>query len=135
MVRGYAASYDKPSLLNPNVRRTVMSSFGAFDLWLEWETGEPLDQPANRPQRNFGNIAITFSDGRRYALNVWTFDFLPLSRFPWPYEPQPDAQPARYVLPPDLFVQSLDRATIEAVVKDLLEAGDLDDRWLCGEDA
>jgi hypothetical protein len=107
-----------------------MSSARQFELWLEWETGDPLDQPANRSHENFGNIVITLSDGRRYALNVWTFDFLPLARLPWPHAHQPDVQPASYVLPPDLFVQSLDRATIEAAVADMLNVGELNDRWL-----
>jgi hypothetical protein len=38
-------------------------------------------------------------------------------------------------LPPDLFVQSLDRATIEKVVTNMLEAGELSDKWLCPADA
>jgi hypothetical protein len=108
----------------------MMGFSGTFDLWLEWETGEPRDQPANRPRTNFGNVIITLSDGRRYALNVWTFDFLPLARFPWPYEGGPGVQPAAYVLPPDLFVESLDRATMESVVAAMLSAGELKDEWL-----
>ena len=70
-----------------------------FELWLETEIGDPL-RPANRPQQNFCNINITFDDGRFYALNVWTFDFLPLARFPYPYayETTADATPASYVL-------------------------------------
>jgi hypothetical protein len=100
-----------------------------FELWLEWEIGEP-DEPANRPQQNFANVGITLADGRRYSLNVWTFDFLPMARLPWPHEPQPGVQPAAYVLPPDLFVQSLDRQTMEAVVTEMLNAGDLRDQWI-----
>jgi hypothetical protein len=33
-----------------------------FELWLEWEVG-PLDETANRPQQNFGNVAITDPPG------------------------------------------------------------------------
>jgi hypothetical protein len=102
-----------------------------FELWLEFEVGADLDEPANRPTENFANIAITLPDGRRYCLNVWTFDFLPLARYSWPYEKNADEVPAKYVIPPDLFVERLDRPTIEAAVSDMLSAGDLRTEWLC----
>jgi hypothetical protein len=106
-----------------------------FELWLEFET-DP-DQTANRATENFANIVITMSDGRRYCLNVWTFDFLPLARYSWPYEKQADEVPAKYVIPPDLFVERLDRITIQAVVSDMVAAGELRNEWLCrdAEDA
>jgi hypothetical protein len=113
----------------------MMTADTKFELWLEWEEGDPLDQPANRPSENFGNVTVTFSDGRRYALNVWTFDFLPLARFPWPHEMTPSDQPAMYVLPPDLFVERLDRATMEAVVAAMVAAGDLKEEWRCDRGA
>ena len=100
-----------------------------FELWLETEAGDP-DQPANRPRENFCNITVATDDGRRYALNVWTFDFLPLARYPWPHDPHQGAPPARYVLPPDLFVESLDREVIEGVVAELLGSGQMRDAWL-----
>ena len=101
-----------------------------FELWLEFEIGDPVDQPANSSTENFANIMITLSDGRRYSLNVWTFDFLQLVRYPWPYEKDANAVPAKYVIPPDLFVERLDRITIQAVVSDMLEAGELRPEWL-----
>lgn len=104
-----------------------------FELWLETETGEPVGQPANRPHENFCNISVALTDGRRYALNVWTFDFLPLARFPWPYEPNCDVQQSDYVLPPDLFVESLDRNTIERVVSELIATKQMKDEWLVNE--
>ena len=108
-----------------------MSTPPAFTLWLEWEeVGGPPDHPAIRPQQNFGNVAITLADGRRYALNVWTFDFVPLARWPWPYEPQAGGRPALYVIPPDLMVERLDRPTMEAVVSEMLKEGDLREEWL-----
>lgn len=100
-----------------------------FTLWLEFETDDPA-QPANRPTENFANIVITLAGGQKYCLNVWTFDFLPLARYPWPYEKTADA-PAKYVVPPDLFVERLDRATIEAVVAELLAEGELREEWRC----
>jgi hypothetical protein len=102
----------------------------AFELWLEFEEGDP-NEPANRPTENFANINITLPDGRRYALNVWTFDFLPLGRYEWPYEPKPNEVPAKYVIPPDLFVERLDRATIESVVAEMIAHDELLNAWLC----
>lgn len=109
-------------------------SVPAFTLWLEFETGEPLDQPANQPTENFCNFVVTVEDGRRYALNVWTFDFLPFARYEWPYEIKVDQTPALYFHPPDLFVERLDRATIELVVHMLFTRGEMKDEWLCTDE-
>lgn len=106
----------------------------SFELWLETEIGEPKEQPANRPRENFCNVVVTLEDGRRYALNVWTFDFLPLARFPWPYETRDDTPPADYVFPPDLFVESLDRDVIQRVVTELLATDQMKSEWLVEED-
>jgi hypothetical protein len=102
----------------------------AFELWLEFEIGEP-NQIDNRPTENFYNISVTLADGRRYAMNVWTFNFLPLARYDWPYEILEGQEPAKYVLPPDLFVERLDRATIEAVIVQLLANNEMNPAWLC----
>jgi hypothetical protein len=104
-----------------------------FELWLEFEIGDPT-QPGNRPTQNFANIRIKVADGRRYALNVWTFDFLPHARYPWPYETQPAGTSSRYVVGPDLFVERLDRATIESVVAEMIARGELKPEWLLRED-
>jgi hypothetical protein len=101
-----------------------------FELWLETEIGEPNEQHANRSHENFCNVSVTLKDGRRYALNVWTFDFLPLARFPWPYEANDDTQPADYVLPPDLFVECLDRVVIHRVITELLATDQMKTEWL-----
>ncbi len=101
-----------------------------FELWLEIELGDPSQQ-ANRPPENFCNISVTLPDRRRYALNVWTFDFLLLARYPWPYELGVEHAPAKYVLPPDLFVERLDRATIEVVISEMLANNQMKSEWLC----
>jgi hypothetical protein len=105
-----------------------------FELWLEFELGDP-DEPSNSATENFANITITLSDGRKYCLNVWTFDFVPLARYPWPYKKPIDQAPARYVIPPDLLVERLDRVTIEAAVSEMLAEGELNPEWLCKEDS
>ena len=104
-----------------------------FDLWLETETGEPRDQPANRPTEKFCNAVVTLPDSRRFAINIWTFDFLPLARLPWPFEDR-HASPALYVIAPDLFVESLDRLTIEKSIQELLKTGGLPNEWLAPSD-
>jgi hypothetical protein len=100
-----------------------------FELWLEFEIGES-NQIDNRPTENFGNINVTLPDGRRYALNIWTFDFLPFARYDWPYEIIEGQEPAKYVLPPDLFVERLDRMTIETVITELLATDSMNPNWL-----
>jgi hypothetical protein len=104
-----------------------------FELWLETEIGEP-NLPANRPTENFCNISVRLNDGRRYAMNVWTFDFLPLARYDWPYEIIEGQESAKYVLPPDLFVERLDRSTIEIVITQLLANNEMNPDWLCPTD-
>jgi hypothetical protein len=108
-----------------------MSQARPFDLWLEFEHTTPT--PNDDPTDDFANVAVTLPDGRRYAMNVWTFRFLHRARFPWPYE-RTDGVPAEYVLPPDLFVERLDRPTLERVVGEMIAKGELDERWLCEDD-
>lgn len=103
-----------------------------FQLWIETETGD-AGQPANRPTENFCNVSVILEDGRRYALNVWTFDFFPLARYPWPYEPDENAKQAEYLLPPDLFVETLDRDVIHRVISELMATGQMKAEWLVKE--
>ena len=110
------------------------NSVSEFDLWLELEHGEPIDQPANRANENFCNIIVTFKDGRRYALNVWTFDFLQYARYPWPYDIVDSMEPAQYLLPPDLFVEKLERKHIEQIISQLIKNNEMKDEWLCEDD-
>jgi hypothetical protein len=105
-----------------------MSSQAQFELWLEFEHCEPV--VGDEPTDDFCNIQIRLPDGRRYALNVWTFKFLHRARHPWPYHVI-EGQPAEYLVAPDLFVERLDRALLESVVADLMVTGQLKDEWLC----
>ena len=43
---------------------------------------------------DFANVQVRLPDGRRYALNVWTFGFMRRARYPWPYEEGGDADQA-----------------------------------------
>lgn len=104
-----------------------------FKLWLETELGDP-GAPANQPQKNFCNVQVSLADGREYALSVWTFDFLPLARLPCPYEENADAKPAEFLLPPDLFVESLTRETMQRVFADLIARDEMRAEWLNVDD-
>jgi hypothetical protein len=99
--------------------------------WLEFEHTE--QPPGHDPADDFANVKVSLLDGRQYALNVWTFRFLHRVRYPWPYEPN-CGQPAEYVVAPDLFVERLDRATLERVVRELLADGEMRKEWLCPPD-
>jgi hypothetical protein len=100
----------------------------AFELWLEFEHTEL--PPGHEPSDDFANVQVRLPDGRRYALNVWTFGFLHRARFPWPDEVK-SGTPAEYVVAPDLFVERLDRPTLERVVSELLTHGEMKSEWLC----
>jgi hypothetical protein len=99
-----------------------------FELWLEFEHCEPkLDED---PADDFFNMQVKLPDGRRYALNVWTFKFIQKARYPWPYV-EGVGEPEEYLLPPDLFVERLDRDLLERVVKRMLVEGEMKPEWLC----
>lgn len=86
-----------------------------FKLWIETEHVEGLVE-------DFCNVLVTLHTGEAYALNVWTFAFFETARL----QREETASPVvadRYLLPPDLFVADLSRATMESVVKDLLNCG------------
>jgi len=108
-----------------------MPESSSFELWLEFEHVQP--SPADDPADDFANVHVRLADGRMYALNVWTFRFLRRARFPWPYK-DTSGQPAEYVVAPDLFVERLDRPTLERVVGQLLANGELNEEWLFRED-
>jgi hypothetical protein len=108
-----------------------MGNVPPFELWLEFEHTEP--PPGADPTDDFANVQVKLADGPKYALNVWTFKFLDRARFPWPYE-ETAGQPAEYVVAPDLFVENLDRPTLERVVTQLLANGEMKAEWLCPPD-
>lgn len=83
-----------------------------FDLWLEFEQiVGGLD--------DYCNVLITLDDGRRFAFNVWTFAFLAAAMREGD-ELAADHLRHRYLLPPDLFVERLERVLITEVIADLI---------------
>jgi hypothetical protein len=105
-----------------------MPDVPSFELWLEFEHWEPV--PGSDPTDDFFNMHVLLKDGRRYAVNVWTFKFLHRARFSWPYE-DTSGEPSDYVTAPDLFVERLDRKLMERIVAELLANGEMKDEWLC----
>ncbi len=105
-----------------------MTKVPAFELWLEFEQWERM--PDDDFTDEFFNMQVRLADGRRYALNVWTFKFLQRARHPWPYE-EGVGEPEEYLLPPDLFVERLDRKLLERVVSRMLANDEMKPEWLC----
>ncbi len=104
----------------------------AFTLWLEFELWRPMPEigpQANAfdPEDEFCNISITLATGERYALNVWTYNYLARAR--QDDRATGDNLSGKYLLPPDLFVERLDRQLLEEVVADLIRSGGLRAEW------
>ena len=105
-----------------------MTKESAFELWLEYELWER--QPSDDFTDDFFNMQVQLADGRRYALNVWTFKFLQRARYPWPYM-EAVGEPEEYLLPPDLFVERLDRKLLERTITRMLANNEMKAEWLC----
>ena len=96
-----------------------------FDLWLEFEHWE--SQEGDNPEDDFFNAQITLPNGRVYALNVWTYKAL--ESILQECQETGECLQGAYLLPPDLFVQRLDRTLIEKIVADLIAHGGLKPEW------
>ncbi len=106
-----------------------------FTLWLEFELWQPMPEIGAEinvfdPEDDFCNISITLATGERYALNVWTYNFLTRAH-------QGDSVTGEnlggeYLLPPDLFVARLDRQLFQEVIADLIRRGGLRPEWRAG---
>jgi hypothetical protein len=107
-----------------------MRTARAFSLWLEFEHyvgGYP--QPGDDPHCDFCNAEIT-ADGQVCGITVWTFGFVEHARrsdeFTGAAKPEID----RFLLPPDLLVEKLDRGLIEEAIADLLGREPRPTQWL-----
>lgn len=102
-----------------------------FELWLEfelWVTDSPQSIPFDPESESF-NAEVTLSTGEKYALNVWTFQFLEAARREC--EKTGEYLGGRYLPAPDLFISRLDRLHIEEAIADMLahDGGRLDEQW------
>ena len=97
-----------------------------FELWIETEHLEPLVD-------DFCNVLVTLRTAEEFALNVWTFAYFEVARRRREESASPDITD-RYLLPPDLLVADLTRATLESVVSDLLKQGSMPPHCLVVDD-
>lgn len=81
------------------------------------------------PYDDIFNMLVHVEDGRKYALNVWAFRFLERIRH-IPYFESEELR-GTYQLPPDLFVEKLDRPLLEKVVADLFRTEQMREEWRC----
>jgi hypothetical protein len=96
-----------------------------FSLWLEfehWIASNEFD-----PECDGFNMKITLDTGEMYALNVWTYKLV--ERIYQTMVREDENLRGAYLLPPNLFVQRLDRNLIEAVVSELIKADNLQEVW------
>ena len=102
----------------------------SFDRWLEFEHWESQD--ADDPEDDSFNMQITLSCGRKYALNVWTDKSI--RGMLEECNETGECLFGSYLVPPDLFVQRLDRSLVESVVADLIAHDGLKTEWTVFED-
>lgn len=110
------------------------ASAQSFALWLEFEQyagGYP--QPDDDPDCDFCNATVR-TDGRTYALNIWTFAFLEYARRFDEVSGEPKPERERFLLPPDLLVERLNRGSIEEAISALLRKGPLPMHWRVSDD-
>jgi hypothetical protein len=96
-----------------------------FELWLEFEHWlSPADED---PTDEFFTMLISLPNGTKYSLNVWTYKVLESAR----REAARTGEGlfGRYLEPPDLFVERMDRALLESVVADMVASGRLREGW------
>lgn len=106
-----------------------MDNVPIFQLWLEFEEWHDDTDLEN----DFFNAIVEIADGRRYALNVWTFKYLEEARkeaIEWG-----DKLFGSYLEPPDLFVEKLERTLMKNVIADLLLRQAMRAEWLVAGDA
>ena len=93
-----------------------------FKLWLEFEEvdlGDDWD-----PKNEFCNIQVSLTDGRRYGITVWSYQFFQTSISN--DKTSGKSLNGMYQVPPGLLVEELTRDCIEKVIKDLVDKGDLE---------
>jgi hypothetical protein len=95
-----------------------------FELWLEFELWQSEFDPAD----DSCNIIVKFPNNTEYALSIWTYKFL--SKAAADCEENGDGLGGKYLLPPDLFVERLDRGLLEEAVSDLIARNQMKEDWL-----
>ena len=97
----------------------------AFTLWLEFEHTTPTD--GDDLEDDMFNMQINVATGNKYALNVWTYEFLRHAVAQCKRDGENLNE--KYLEPPDLFVERLDRKLLEEIVADLIKRDALLEAW------
>jgi hypothetical protein len=87
-----------------------------FMLWLEFESYNEVEE------REYCNLQITCGE-TKYALNVWTYDFLMKLL-------QEKTTALTYEVAPDLIVDKITRENLQAIVSKMIEEGELKPEWI-----
>jgi hypothetical protein len=93
-----------------------------FELWLEFEEVDPDNWEI---ENESCNIHVYMKDGRKYGLNIWTYNFL--KTIVELDKKDGNNLNGLYQIPPDLFVKELTRSCIENTISDLLNIGNLEE--------
>ena len=97
--------------------KIIENGNNSFKLWLEFE----ISTPWNNLENDFAIIIVDTLDGRKYGINVWTFEFLKTAQ-----KEEMKEGNNNYIIPPDLFVKELTRKCIEETIGKLLQEGNLE---------
>ncbi len=96
----------------------------SFQLWLEFE----LWEKDYNPDEEFFNMTVILENGAKYALNVWTYKFLERTKKENAQSSKSSA--GKYLIPPDLLIEKLDRVMIQKIIADLLQQNLMKKEWL-----
>ncbi|MEM7369979.1 MAG: hypothetical protein AAF587_15340 [Bacteroidota bacterium] len=105
---------------SPLSQQIVQTDDFRFLLWLEWEE----NMPHRQIEDDYADIVVDMLDGRTYWITVWTYAFL---QEVVKYDiAEQEGGKGLFVVPPDLFVQTLTRECLEETILALMREGDLD---------
>ncbi|MEY2863460.1 MAG: hypothetical protein RLY58_1167 [Pseudomonadota bacterium] len=94
-------------------------------MWLEFELWEGQDYNL---EDEFFNMSVELDSGEKYALNVWTYKYLERARNE--YNEEKENLSGKYLLPPDLFIERLDRELLQAILSELVQKDVMKQEWL-----
>lgn len=116
---------DESSLLDQPINRPniiIDKQSVDYTIWLEYEAISAEFQNQFNYTLDAMNMSVTFADGDQFAFTVETFDFC--------YLRLKNADELGLFESPDILISSLDRPTIEHMVKHMIAHQQFDDRFL-----
>ncbi len=85
-----------------------------YSIWLEFE--EHAESDGTDKEEEYGNIVVTYEDGRQQGFNVWTVDFFRRSM----QTILDDTAEKGFFVMPDFLVTRFDREHITEALKQIL---------------